>query len=373
MKNIIFLISHNPDPRFMKRIALASENAIVTVYYIPRGEYLFKKIENVKFVPLEISYSKYINGTFDIVKRFFSLMKFLNRFLKQLNLQTIDIIHCGNIDMLFLAYMYKRKMKKNTKIIYEVADFHRLIFVERNNIISIIKSFFYKNLEKKLIRKVNNLVLTSIQHYENYYSTIYHGKVTLLPNAPSSNLFRKFQEHTLNTLTIGVIGLIRDKEQIINLIDAAEITGAKVIIAGTGFSEVEFIKNYISDKKNTYFYGPYDYENEILELYSRVDIVFSVFDITRPNIRFCMPNRLYEAIACNKPLIVPKETFMGDYVNESGVGFLVKYNDKEELIELLFELISNKTIINSKKDNIRKIEKKHFEDFSDDLITAYAE
>ncbi|WP_203219620.1 hypothetical protein, partial [Bacillus subtilis] len=41
--------------------------------------------------------------------------------------QNPDLIHCGKIDMLFIAVIYKKIINKKTSIIYEVGDLPRFI------------------------------------------------------------------------------------------------------------------------------------------------------------------------------------------------------------------------------------------------------
>src|SRR5690625_7441112 len=88
--------------------------------------------------------------------------------------------HVVNYDMLLIAYIYKQFINRNVNVIYEVGDLPEIIF--KKNIISKI----YIKAEKRLLNKVNFLILTSPYFWDHYYIDITKEyKYQLISNVPS--------------------------------------------------------------------------------------------------------------------------------------------------------------------------------------------
>ena len=81
--------------------------------------------------------------------------------------------------------------------------------------------------------------------------------------------------------------------------------------------------------------GGFDYKTEIADLYSRCDVIYSVYDADMANVRVALPNKLYEAVYCGLPLIAAKNTHLADTLAEWGVGAAVDHKTPEELTQLL--------------------------------------
>jgi glycosyltransferase involved in cell wall biosynthesis len=144
------------------------------------------------------------------------------------------------------------------------------------------------------------------------------------------------------------------------LVDSTENIGVDVIFAGAGGtnSDYEAIRNYCSGKPHITFTGKYDYNSEILGLYERVDCVYSVYDADNPNVRIALPNKLYESIECELPIIVAKQTYLAELVKEWGVGIAVSHKSVEELKNAILTLKNDKScyekICNNCKDKKNK-------------------
>ena len=66
--------------------------------------------------------------------------------------------------------------------------------------------------------------------------------------------------------------------------------------------------------------------------------MFSVYNANNQNVRIALPNKLYESIYCELPIIVAKGTYLSQLVEEWGVGVSVDHIDKKDLVTVLQKL-----------------------------------
>lgn len=372
MKKVLILISHIPIPRTLKRVSLLEEDFKVTLVYWDRGQKNQESFEINKKNKVEKISVKAPHG--NPIKRIIPLLKFMTRGLNIIKKEKPDIIHAGNLDMLLFANLYKKLINKETKIVYEVADLPKYSFTKKVNS---FKSFIYRSLqklEKKLTKNISKLILTSPYFWEEYFSEfIKEDKYIFMPNTPSKKVFKNFKKEKHDPLVIGFIGSIRYSNQIKMLIDAVEEVNnnIKVFIAGSG-PESDEIARYSENKDFVFIYGPYNYKKEIKSLYEKVDFVYSVYDTRLKNVRIALPNRLYEAIVCDLPIIGAKETVLGNFIEDKNIGITVYHDKKEDLISELKILLRNKEKLNTYKENIKSIKDDYYyENTSERLLKEY--
>lgn len=251
------------------------------------------------------------------------------------------LLYVGNLDMLRIACKYKKR-HPNVKIVYEIADLHRLIVDKQSGIKSIIQRRLRAE-EKKAMRDVDLLVVTSMEYYDAYYSDLIRkDKVLFLPNMPMLEPFREYDSNKHpQSFTIGFFGWIRYLEQLEMLMKAAEIADVNILFAGSNNSGQAFNEK-CKEYKNVEYLDSFDYENEIAGLYEKVDCVYCVYDADQFNVRVALPNKLYESIYCEKPIIVAKNTYLAELVSELGVGLSVSHDNLFELVEAL-KILKKKT------------------------------
>ena len=64
-------------------------------------------------------------------------------------------------------------------------------------------------------------------------------------------------------------------------------------------------------------------------------MIYSVYDADMTNVRVALPNKLYEAIYCERPIIVAKGTYLAELVERWGVGVAVDHREPKELTAVL--------------------------------------
>ncbi len=101
---IAYLLSHVPGPRFYKKIKKAKETFEVSVVFRNR------KAENFQTFFSDMDINKYEMISGENQSQWLRIKIYLSFYKKSIaKLKEIrpDIIHCGNLDMLFFTYLYK--------------------------------------------------------------------------------------------------------------------------------------------------------------------------------------------------------------------------------------------------------------------------
>lgn len=351
---IVFLLTHIPNPRINKRIALLKDSADITVICVRRAsqdiwEPYYKDISH-EILDIDLPSSTYF------MKRLVRSRQYFNKASKLLKKISPDIIYTEGLDSLSIAVAYLRKTHR-CSIIYEVADLRESFIHEPDSLIRRMINRGIKKQEKKLLKYISNLVITSEVFYKVHYcKLIPEDKVIFMPNIPESEPFKDYKRKNTGDFTIGFIGGIRYMDQMRLLVDAAESTYCRVLFAGAGGEIGDYyqLKEYCKDKDFVQFTGKYNYNREIAQLYGMVDCVYAVYDADNPNVRIALPNKLYESIYCELPIVVAKGTYLADIVNEWKVGFAVGHNDYNELCQIFRNLkygeLSDEIRVNCRKN-----------------------
>lgn len=111
--------------------------------------------------------------------------------------------------------------------------------------------------------------------------------------------------------------------------------------------------NSLKKYSNIFFHGLFKNPDDLPSIYSAMDFCVCNYDIKGINPRYAEPNKLYEALFFDTPIIVSPMTFIGDKVKKQGVGFEVDSYD-EKLVKESVDGISNE-IYGKMIENIRKI------------------
>jgi len=355
----IFLLSHHPNPRMIKRIKSLSKisNDISLVFWdrffnlpIPR---------RIRTRPIKCLNSR------NVLSRILIDLKLFFISFEHLLIEKPVVIYISGIDMLPAGYFYKI-FHRNVKLVLEIADLPGGCFSKREAI------KYINNLINKMIKKVDLLVLTSPYFWDKYYKDrfSYPQRVFIMENLPLRALFKKFKPEQHKELAIGFVGFIRYVKQIEMLFESCKDleNKTKIIVSGGG-PDYEYIKRISKNYKNVKVTGPYNYAKDIVNIYSKIDIVYSVYDANLFNARIAIPNRFYEAIACGLPIIVAKNTALSNLVKKYGIGFEVSHSDVKELGELIKTILRNPLSLKKCRENILKISKNfYYEDMEEKFI-----
>lgn len=353
--NITVLCSHVPDPRMSKRIrSLSKISSDLSVIYWDRTHgqgFKIEEFESANCLKLDASNER------NFVKRSLESRSLLRRSSRILKERRPEMIYVSGIECMPAA----RRMKRvcGSHIVLEIADLPANSYTERF-------SFLSKPLEALVNREVSSadsIVITSPYYYIDYYkhrTRFKEEEVFLFENVPEQSVFSGFKKKPHDIFRVAFIGGVRYFDSIRTLFEAGKgIDGLEVLIAGKG-PDYERVLELSKTYSNVKITGEYNYKKEIVSLYSEIDLVYAVYNTKGINERLALPNKLYEAIVCEIPIVVSKGTCLELYVKELGVGFLVTDGDVNELRTLFLEIMGAG---NSKLQRISKKESEIKEGF----------
>ena len=114
-------------------------------------------------------------------------------------------------------------------------------------------------------------------------------------------------------------------------------------------------KAVLSSYPNIFNHGLFKNPHDLPMIYASMDFCVCNYDITGINPRYAEPNKLYEALFFDTPIIVSPQTFIGKKVKEQKVGFEIDSYD-EKLVKEAIESIDEKMYMDL-RSNIKNISK----------------
>ena len=335
---ITFVLGFLPNPRMYKRIhALKEENEVSVVCVKRSNQDIFTK-QDIPGVEHYIQ-TMAIPPSSQLLRRMKAMRGVKSYISEKLNDLHPDLIYTAGLDTLMSVYDYAKK--HNTRVVYEVADLRESYIKDTK------KSFFQKlvdaqicHTERRKFDIVDLLVLTSMKFYDAHYSDfVPKDKIVFVPNMPELEPFDGFRgKEEKRPFVLGFIGGIRYLPQMYMMVDAAKEAGVQVVIAGASVGTNSAFIDYCKEQKHVTLLGKYNYAKDIARLYGMMDAIYSVYDADNANVRIALPNKLYESVYCGLPIIVAKNTYLSEIVNEWGVGVAVSHNNKAELVKVLEQL-----------------------------------
>lgn len=334
-KKTVFLLGFLPNPRMYKRIALAQQYSDAHLVCWDRGK---EMQENPRGNGISCDIIQ-INAGNDPIKRIIPYRRFSKAALKIIKTIKPDIIHVQGIDMLKIACRYKKTVNRNTKIIYEIADLHRLLVDKQSSIVGKFAQKYLRYTDRKCSKDADLLIVTSQKYYDSYFQTfVPKEKAFYFPNVPDLSAFEKFKKKSeREPFTVGYFGVIRYKNELKLLLQAIREEHTGLIIAGYEENDHE-IEMLCKDNPDVTWVGRYDFKKSAAELYGQCDCVYAVYDADMANCRVALPNKLYEAVYCELPIIVAANTHVGEIVSDWGVGISVTHDSQKEVSDALHTL-----------------------------------
>lgn len=352
MKKIVFLLNFTPPPRMIKRIRVAKEIFETFVIFWDKGgddkfDYHESGVTNHRIlIPANRN---------NPVKRILPTLNFQRKAMTLLKNIRPDIIHVQSYDMLETAYRYRKTVDKNCKLIYEVPDIHSYLTEDAHPFPINLISHRFKRREKMMGSMVDLLILTSMQfwpHFENWFPK---ERMLFLPNIPNLSHFSDYENLRLSKtapFTVGYIGGLRYLEELKLLVAAMEGENMRLLMAG--FEDGHYFKDLAEEKDFIDYYGKFFYDDSIASLYAKCDVIYSIYDASKKNVRIALPNKLYESVHCHLPIMVAKDTYLAEIVQDWGVGIAAKHNDREEIKAALMKLYKDRSFYDFCVENAKK-------------------
>lgn len=336
-KKVVFIINSLQQQRCIKRVNEFIANGYqVDVFGInrnPKGE-----------VP-KLDFEFQVIASYDESLSYFNRLILLYKSLKPI------IKKYKNEDVIFFYFMLDVaiicRLLTNKKYIYEEYDLMQ----------TYIRSKCVVKVLNWLDRFISRNALISISSSEGFIKYHYGDKrpnnIFLIPNRLNPKIVQfpyTANNYDIDHIHIGFVGFARF-ESIVHFtkVFTEHFPQHEIHYYGTKSKQFEIFDSC----PNVFFHGVFSNPDDLPRIYQKIDLVLATYDNQYDNVRYAEPNKLYEAIYFQKPLLVSQNTFLAETVQKLGVGFAIDPMDEQSIIRF-FESIS-KNRFDQCKDNEKKI------------------
>jgi succinoglycan biosynthesis protein ExoL len=344
---ILFLLSHQPNPRFVKQINYLSKNNDVSVLHYFRNYMVDLSNEYNNKTILNKSLEAISNGNY--LKRMSVYFKSYSELKKILEQNSYDILIVNNIDTLALYKISSMFLKAKTKSIVEISDLRGYTYSHS------FKSKVMRTIEKFMFKFVDKLIVTSPKFCDMYYDKFFKGECFLLENKPLSNMVPKKLEKVKNKkVVIGIVGFLLQGKPYKALFETIKNDDRyEVHIYGKGVYQ-NLVEEYATKYKNIKYFGEYNFFQDSAKIYSSLDILYMPYDTTNGSLnnKIALPNKFYEAMYFQVPIITSEGTYLGELVERYNVGLTVKYYCNDSLLKAIRNMYKLTNNFSSLKKNI---------------------
>ena len=325
--NIVFIALQLSQPRCIKRIkAIYDSGFQIKVYGFDSG--LYNDSLNSLPFPVERIIKRDKNKS--KLMKIWSFISPIRQILHENKKESL--FYLFGFEIASLAYLLGCK-----KYIYEEAD---VTAARTGN--SLVRDLMLV-IDRRIIKRSYRTVLTSRGFVSYIFPNVApKDKFIMMPNKLSP-FFDEEKKQEVKSLEIdaehikfGFIGLIRYPNTIVRF--------ARVI--GREFPQHEFHfwgdverEDYIDEEtrayKNVFVHGRFKNPNDLMKIYEQTDVSIVCYDTVSGNVRIAEPNKIYESIFFETPIVVSSGTFLADRVKEFGIGYDIDASKDKEIISFL--------------------------------------
>jgi len=334
MKKIIFIRSNPvmPDIRVEREVNYLSGHYKIHILAWDRE----RKVQSIEKRNNFIVYRYQGKGRYGGgLKNIIPIFKWWYYEFKWLMRQKYDIIHACDFDTYLPALLVAKS--KHKVIVYDIFDFYSDMIL---NIPHIIKKIIRK-IDIFLMQFADGVIIADDSRREQIRGAK-PKKLLTIYNTPN-NHFEVSTNFTLNTeenkyFVLGYIGVLKKERGLDLAIEVVKkMWDVKLIIGGYGPYE-NYFKEKMQNIKNITFIGKVYPHERAVDILSKCDALFALYNPKIPNHKYSSPNKLFEAMMLEKPIIVTKNTGMDNKVEKYKCGIAVDLNNEDQLRAAIIEL-----------------------------------
>lgn len=285
-----------------------------------------------------------------------------------------DIIHCNDLKTLPVGAFIRSFFNRKIKIVYDAHEYETETIGLKG-----VQKILLKQLEKRLIHWADQVITVSNSIANEYVRLYGIQKPALVLNTPPLKLATK-QDKYRESLGIKKGQLVflyqggltpgRGIEILLDAFESMEDDTASIVFMGYGSLESR-IKSSKVYKSRVFFHAAVS-PDVILEYTASADFGISTIEDTCLSYRYCLPNKMFEYLMADIPIIVSNLPEMKRIVESNKVGIVASENTVEGLRLAIKQAISldRKQI----KNNILNVKKTYnWEEQEKVLLQVYSD
>lgn len=185
-------------------------------------------------------------------------------------------------------------------------------------------------LERFTLRSADKIVITSPYFYDLYFKR--HGfdknKFLILENKLPSNMVRnmylKQDRDDKGKIRIGLIGLFRYRRQIEYIVEFVKSNSKRFTLECYGNGPcLDLIQE--ANCESIRYHGEFRSPDDLDSIYSQVDVNYICYEPMDENVRIALPNKYYESVFYNTPIICSVGTALQLEVEKNNVGVAINF------------------------------------------------
>ena len=246
-----------------------------------------------------------------------------------------DVVHCHDLSALPIGVKLKKKL--GLPLIYDAHEIWGYM-VARD--LPKWWANYYLWKEKQIIKYADKIITVN-EPLKKYFTKIANIPISIIMNCKPIQ-GTKYEPPNNDVFTLLYIGTLGKSRFLLELVDVVkELPDVHCIIGGVGSKPdyVNSLKDKCAKAQNVDFIGRVPME-EVLPMTKKADAVVCMFDPKDLLTQIGLPNKVFEAMVCNRPILVAKGTFSGYFVENEKCGLVIPYT-KEDLKEAIITLKNN--------------------------------
>jgi glycosyltransferase involved in cell wall biosynthesis len=330
MKVCILTTVHQPfDTRVFHKEAKSLAKVHEVVLIAPDEEAADKEVDGVRIITIKKPKSKLLHPIT------------MWRVFKAGFRHDCDVFHCHEPSSLFVSAMLK--VLKRKKLIYDAHEYYPSLIAENSIFPDFIRHIvrFLADIEERILIRFADVVITVDQILYKEYKK-YHKIAHIISNYPKLELFRSNDLNSENKGIVYVGGISRDRG-IYQMIDVANKANVKLICVGNFTDELnkKEINNFLAENptKNVVFTGHVSHL-KVVEYINNSKVSLCVLQPI-PRYKKAVPIKLFEYMACGKPVVVSNFTEIRKVVKEANCGILVDPANVDEIANAILYLLKH--------------------------------
>lgn len=228
----------------------------------------------------------------------------------------------------------------------------------------------WEKIDKRIIKKSLVTALTSEGFIDYHFAGVCPENVALMENKLNpgiTNYVVKPKSFDKDRISIGFVGGPR-YDSVYNFIDVFCRNFPQFdfhVFGGPILPQFETLRKYDNCKLHGFFKNP----DDLPDVYGSIDLVLATYDVKFENVKYAEPNKIYESIYFETPIIVSSGTFLAKKVKRLGIGYDIDALNEKEVINFVNN-ISEKDLAEKKKC-AQGIDKKLTLNINDDFFEKF--
>jgi glycosyltransferase involved in cell wall biosynthesis len=231
-----------------------------------------------------------------------------------------DVVHCHDLDTLPAGVFLKKKF--NVKLVYDAHEIFGYM-IEKTMPSFVSKISFW--IEKRLIKNVDHIITVN-DPLKTFFSKITHHPIDIVMNC-GEIITNTYSPPKNSMFTVSYFGILESSRMFPKIVEyLGTIENIQFLVAGKKARLYNQVEQVSRKYKNIVFLGSIPY-NTVIEKTLDCNAILCMLDPREKNNQVGLPNKIFEAMATARPVVVTKNMYYSDEFVEKEARdklFLVK-------------------------------------------------